>query len=82
MVRNKLLKERIIKLAKELKEFTTQDMVRAINDYPNYKGEMWPKRPKISGNQCAQFLRIDDNITVKKVVNGKNIWKYKKIGDE
>jgi len=85
MVRHKLVKERVNKLAKELGVFTTRQMVDRFNSYTNNTGRRTGKSPSINANKCHNFLRMDPEIIVKERYlknNGdtRNIWEW--IGEE
>ena len=85
MVRHKLVKERVNKLAKELQLFTTDEMYYRMNNYPNNKGVLYANRRRVTKNKLTAFLSMDKDIAInrghsKNNHNIKTIWEY--IGDE
>jgi len=64
MVRHKLMKSRIRKVARSLGTFTTQQMKEEINTYPNQEGRRYNKSPNVSTNQLGSFLHMDSDIAI------------------
>ena len=85
MVRHKLVKERVNKLAKELQLFTTDEIFERINNYPNNKGILYADRRRVSKNKLTAFLRMDKEIGIntpfrRNNSNTRTIWEW--IGEE
>tara|TARA_B100001250_G_C19597592_1_gene699135 strand:- start:493 stop:756 length:264 start_codon:yes stop_codon:yes gene_type:complete len=85
MPRHILVKERINKLAKELKLFTTDEIFERINNYPNNKGILYADRRRVTKNKLTAFLRMDKDIAIniphqKNNSDTRTVWEY--IGDE
>ena len=81
--KHKIVKDRINKLAKELGEFTTQEMYDRMFYYPNNEGRLYHRRRQVSKQRLQNFLLMDKQIgfamkSEKRHVN--HIWKW--IGDE
>ena len=84
MAKHKILRRRLNIIAKELRVFTTRQMVERLNSYPNNLGKRTNKSPTVCANQCHNFLRMDPEIIVKEKhkknnSDTRNIWEYKEI---
>ena len=83
MVKHKIVKKRINKLAQEMGEFTTKQMYERMYNYPNNEGRLYAKRRRVTMGSLALFLRMDKEIYSKKrYTNGdtRMIWEW--IGEE
>ena len=82
MVRHKVIKDRIIKEAKMLRQFTTREILEILNNYPNQDGIMGRTQYHIGTSRLTNFLRANKNIGKLPKVNPKNrkelnIWVWK-----
>ena len=80
MVRHKIVKRRINKIAKELKIFTTDDMYYRMNNHPNNKGVLYADRRRVTKNKLCAFLLMDKEVHIReKHTHGDNrtVWEYK-----
>ena len=84
MPKLKRLKGRIKILAKRLKVFSTAQMCRELNAYPNNEGRRMVKSPNASIDRCATLLRMDSEIMKITQCNhgNSNITTWEWIGDE
>ena len=64
MPRHKLVRKRVNKLVKELKVFTTQEMLDRVNNYPNNQGRLYAKRKTVTKNQLANIIRQDKDVYI------------------
>ena len=83
MPKHKIIKNRINKLAKEMNEFTTQEMYDKMFYHPNNEGRLYAKRRQVSKSRLQNLLIADKEIGFKhrpRTSHGRVIWKW--IGDE
>tara|TARA_R110000824_G_scaffold196128_8_gene379187 strand:- start:307 stop:549 length:243 start_codon:yes stop_codon:yes gene_type:complete len=79
MARHKILKDRLNKEAEKLGEFTTEQLLNILNNYPNHNG-FGETFLQTSTPRLANLLHANPNIIVKeRWINHykPTIWKWK-----
>ena len=81
-MRNKLIKQRINKEAWELKEFSANQLMNKLNDYPNMHGRGKTSRI-VSIQRLTNLLYMNPNIKyIPDERNCKRVGMWEWIGDE
>ena len=82
MAKHKIVRARIAKIAKELDEFTTQDMYDKLSVHPNNEGRLFAKSRKPTKGRIVNFLQSNKNVIIfeKHSSTVNTVWKW--IGDE
>ena len=82
MARNKILKNRINKEAERLGEFTTNELMVILNNYPNNRGYGVTHLQTSTNRLCNLLYANPKVITKKKYTSGetRTLWMWK--GDE
>mgnify|MGYP003151784857 CR=1 FL=1 len=82
MVRHAILKQRINKVAWELKEFTANEVLHVLNNYPNMHG-YGKTSVQVSIQRVANLLRGNKNVQyIPNIPKSKRSGKWKWVGDE
>lgn len=82
MVRHAIIKQRINKEAWELKEFTANQLMDKLNNYPNMHGRNKTSR-QVTIQRLTNLLYMNPNIKfIPNFPNCKKAGIYKWIGDE